>query len=93
MVDDFEKSYRSMSNDGWVNVWHLTLFVALLFLWKRNNFKNPVAVTRRAVMTLAHVQSIATYHKCIKELQQFGYILYVPSYNPYTGSFITILVV
>jgi hypothetical protein len=92
MLDAVDKIYRSLSNDKRVNVWHMSIFMALLYLWKQNDYSNPVAITRRVVMALAHVHSIVTYHKCIKELQQYGYILYEPSFNPSIGSFITIQV-
>ena len=37
-------------------------------------------------MKLAHIGSIATYHKCIKQLKEFGYLEYFPSYDPSLGS-------
>jgi hypothetical protein len=42
-------------------------------------------------MKLAHVSSSATYHKAIKQLQEFGYIHYVPSYNHFSGSQIILI--
>ena len=33
-------------------------------------------------MEIAKIGGLATYHKHIKDLQEFGYILYYPSYNP-----------
>ncbi|GGA87519.1 transcriptional regulator [Flavobacterium palustre] len=38
------------------------------------------------MMLTAKIKSKATYHKCIKELHDKKYIIYKPSYNPYTGS-------
>ena len=38
------------------------------------------------MMKTSRIASKATYHKCIKELQKMGFIDYLPSYNPYTGS-------
>jgi hypothetical protein len=32
------------------------------------------------------IASKATYHKCIKELQQLKFLDYFPSYNPYSGT-------
>jgi len=37
-------------------------------------------------MKLSRIKSTATYHKVLRELQAFGYIEYVPSYDPYKGS-------
>ena len=41
-------------------------------------------------MSLSHIRSIATYHKVIKELQAFGYIIYKPSFHPKKGSTISL---
>lgn len=38
------------------------------------------------MMKTSRIASKATYHKCIKELQSMGFIEYLPSYNPYSGS-------
>jgi hypothetical protein len=46
-----------------------------------------VAITRREVMELAKITR-TIYHRCIKELHQFGYIRYVPSYHPVLGSLV-----
>lgn len=40
-------------------------------------------------MYLAHIGSVNTYTKCVKQLHQWGYIEYFPSFNPNTGSKIT----
>ncbi|MCD8741975.1 hypothetical protein LT679_15280 [Mucilaginibacter roseus] len=37
-------------------------------------------------MAYSKIVSIATYHKCIRELDAYGYISYQPSYHPKLGS-------
>ncbi|GGK48460.1 hypothetical protein GCM10007963_15970 [Lutibacter litoralis] len=37
-------------------------------------------------MKLSKIGSTATYHKCIKELNHWKYIIYKPSHNPFKGS-------
>jgi hypothetical protein len=37
-------------------------------------------------METSKIRAKATYHKCINELQEFGYIIYKPSFNPYRGT-------
>lgn len=91
MFDAVDKAYRALSGDKRINVWHISLFFAFLHLWKQNGSHNPFPITRNRVMELAHIRSIATYHKCVKELQEFGYIEYIPDYDPYLGSRIAIL--
>jgi hypothetical protein len=73
-------------SDQRITVWHISLYVALIHKLKENDFKNPVSITWAEVMKLAHIGGIATYHKYIKELHKYGYIDYVPSYDPCKGS-------
>jgi hypothetical protein len=73
-------------SDQRITVWHISLYVALMHKLKESSFKNPVSITRAEVMKLAHIGGVATYHKYIKELHDFGYIKYSPSYDPSRGS-------
>ncbi len=75
-----------MSCDVRVCPWHISLYMALLHRWCENNYANPIQITRREIMKLAHISSFATYHKIINQLQKFEYIKYLPSYNPSLGS-------
>ncbi len=37
-------------------------------------------------MEVSKISGLATYHKCIKDLNDFGYIKYNPSYDPAISS-------
>ena len=39
-------------------------------------------------MRISKISSKATYHKCMRELNDKGYIKYEPSYNPFKGSMV-----
>lgn len=65
---------------------HISLYLALFQSWNINRFKNPISISRDEMMKASRIASKATYHKCIKELQSLGFIDYIPSYNPYSGS-------
>ena len=65
---------------------HQSLYLALFFLWRQSGCADLFTISRRELMPLARLQSIATYHKCIRELKSFGYIEYHPTYNYYEGS-------
>jgi hypothetical protein len=67
---------------------HISLYLALFWSWKQHDFCEPFPVYRSELMTLAHINSIATYHKCIKDLCGMGVIGYLPSYNYYQGSLV-----
>ncbi len=69
---------------------HISLYLALFWSWKQHGFCEPFPVYRRDLMMVAHISSIATYHKCIKDLINMGVIKYMPSYNYYQGSLIYI---
>lgn len=72
--------YR-LANDSRVTVWHVAIIWAVLQI-AAYNVVQPIQISRRKIMQLSHVNSIATYHKCIKDLQIFGLIEYYPSYHP-----------
>lgn len=82
----YGKLLRVMSKDDRLNATHLSLFTGLFVHWQRSGFTSPFAITRKAMMAFSKIASIATYHKCIKELDEYGYINYRPSYHPKQGS-------
>ena len=60
--------------------------MALFQLWNNNRFKEVFYVNREEVMQLSKIGSKSTYHRCVKELNHWKYIVYFPSHNPYKGS-------
>jgi hypothetical protein len=78
-------------SDSRVTVWHIAVYVALLHVWLENSSNESFKISRREVMKHAHIGSIVPYHKCIKELQQYKFIDYRPSYHPREASRISIL--
>ena len=80
--------FQKVSDDDRLNPTHISMYVSLFQLWNVNRFKNPISISRSLVMHVCKISSTATYHKCIKELHQFGYLTYSPSYNPYKGSLV-----
>ena len=71
---------------------HISLFFTLFFLWQQNLYKNPFNVTRERLMAISKIGSKATYHKCIRQLSDFGYIKYSPTYNSFIGTTVVIKV-
>jgi hypothetical protein len=41
-------------------------------------------------MRASRIQSKATYHKTLRDLQAFGYVEYHPSYHPVKASSVTL---
>jgi hypothetical protein len=42
-------------------------------------------------MEAAKISGLATFHKCIRDLNHFGYIRYLPSRNPAVSSLVYIV--
>ncbi|RLJ69215.1 hypothetical protein BCL90_5313 [Pedobacter alluvionis] len=85
---DYSKLVRCMGADSRMLATHVSLFAALFVCWQHSGFASPFAVTRKKLMAYSRIVSVATYHKCIKELDAFGYICYQPSYHPIRGSLV-----
>lgn len=74
--------------DRSLNPTHISLYIALFQFWNVNRFQNPISITRDEVMRISKICSKATYHKCMRELNDKGYIKYEPSFNPFKGSMV-----
>lgn len=79
-VSDFflaiEKDYR-------INTTHIGLYMALLHYSAGQGWglKKPIEAFSYEIMQIAKIGGFTTYHKCIKELNEFGYIKYEPSFK------------
>jgi hypothetical protein len=65
---------------------HISMYVSLFQFWNAGRFKNPISISRGELMRLSKISAKATYHKCMRELNDYGYIRYEPSFNPIKGS-------
>lgn len=83
--------YNSATPDKRMGAAHISLYMALFQFWIKNSFKNPIEASRSEIMPVAKINGRATYHKCMKDLQEYGYIKYVRSFNPFLKSLIYIL--
>lgn len=74
-----------------INPTHISLYIAIFQRWNLSRFQNPVLISREEVMKISKIASLGTYHKCIRDLERLGYLEYSPSYNPYSGTAITMI--
>jgi hypothetical protein len=70
---------------------HISLFLAILITHRSQGYEMPVAVYSRDLMKQAKISATGTYHKCLRDLKDCGYIKYIPSYNPVLGSLIYVI--
>ena len=69
-----------------LNPTHISLYLALFQCWNVNRFKNPTGISREEIMKASKINSKATYHKCMKELELLGFMIYNPTFNPHSCS-------
>lgn len=65
---------------------HITLYLAFFQKWNRSYFKKEITVNRELIMERAKIRSKTTYHNYLRDLNNWGYLIYIPSYNPLGGS-------
>ena len=85
-VKELTSFYSAIREDNRIGATHISLYMALFQFYNLNGFKNPIHITRIRVMETAKISGLATYHKCIKDLVEYGYIKYRPSFNPAIGT-------
>lgn len=74
--------------DERLNPTHISMYVSLFQFWNANRFQNPISISRNELMKVSKISAKATYHKCMKELNEWQYLKYKPSYNPFKGSLV-----
>ena len=78
--------FDKVATDNVLNPTHVSLYIAIFQFWNISRFRNPISISREELMRISKISSLATYHKCMKNLDANGYIKYEPSFNPYKGS-------
>ena len=78
--------FNKIADENKLNPTHISLYLALFQCWNVNRFKNPTGISREEIMKASKINSNATYHKCMKELQTLGFIEYLPTFNPHSSS-------
>jgi len=80
--------YEAIAEDARISPAHISLYMALLQQWNINSGKNPLLIQRPDIMKMAKIYARHTYNKCLNNLQDFGYITYLPSSNPCISSIV-----
>jgi len=83
--------FRHTKRDTRLNANHISLYLALFQYWNLNRFQNPLHISREEVMGICGIGSKNTYHKCLKELHDYGYIYYRASLSKFQKSSIHIV--
>lgn len=85
-IKQLNAMFERISKDARLNPTHISLYLALFYLWNVNFFRDEFYINRDDVMRLSKIGSRTTYHRCIKELHHWRYFEYLPSHNSFHGS-------
>lgn len=90
-MDSFEPLKRflnAIADDTRIGTAHISLYVSLLNEWSVKGCINPFSIERDALMKTAKISARRTYHRCMNNLQEYGYIKYLPASNSFTRSMV-----
>ena len=73
--------FKAQQKDGRIGITHIALFASLIYHWYIEGSTNPLSAFSRDIMKTSKIKSHVTYFRCIKELSDYGYIIYKPSFK------------
>jgi hypothetical protein len=85
LINDF---FTAIIDDYRITPAHISVYMALCHLDAEHEGTGQIFIFSRQIMPLAKVSSSATYRKCIRDLDEFGYIDYTPSFSCILGSMV-----
>jgi len=73
--------FSAIAHDPRISVTHIALYMALYQCWIKEGGTGPVAAFSHEIMPIAKIASSATYHRVLRELDEYGYLTYEPSFH------------
>lgn len=83
--------FTAIAEDPRIGITHIGLYAAVLQYWQQHGFASPVQVFSYELMQTAKISAGGTFYKTMRELHEYGYLKYQPSFNHNKGSRIYIL--
>lgn len=74
--------YGKVQADNRISVTHISLYVALLHEMVCAGGIDLLLLRPDMIMEKSKISSRVTYHRCMRALHEYGYILYEPSFRP-----------
>ena len=72
--------YRKARTDNRISTTHISLYFSLLHELNNQTDNSVFHLQRSLIMENAKISSRVTYNKCMRELHEYGYINYQPSF-------------
>ncbi|GAA3930372.1 hypothetical protein GO495_07475 [Chitinophaga oryziterrae] len=70
--------YSLVEKDKRLKPWHITLYIALFNTWDKYHFPPLFEISRDPLMNGSHIGNKNTFAKTLKQLHEYGYIIYQP---------------
>ncbi|HEX9151811.1 MAG TPA: hypothetical protein VF842_06985 [Flavobacterium sp.] len=83
--------FSAIEKDDRISITHIGIYAALLQFRTDKGFINPIQAYRFDIMDIAKISSPKTYYKCIRDLNEYGYIKYESTRKRNQGSTIYFL--
>ncbi|WP_018615684.1 hypothetical protein [Segetibacter koreensis] len=80
-LNPLSEFFAAIDDDPRISITHIGIYAALLQYWKDHDYNSPFSAYSYQIMKLAKISARATYHKIIKDLSEYGYIRYEPSFK------------
>lgn len=81
MEKSLSSFFAAIANDYRISSTHISVFAALLHYRNDKGFTNPVYAYSADIMKIAKLSAAKTYRKCVRELSDYGYLRYEPSFK------------
>ena len=76
----WEKFMEEAHRDVRLGPSHYSLYMAILYLCRQRGGRDGIEVNARILMPLSKIASPGPYHRIMRELHEYGYIRYEPSW-------------
>lgn len=73
--------FHAIEKDFRISTTHIAIYAALIQFRIDKGFINPIEAYSIEIQKIAKIASPKTYHKCIRELDEYGYVIYLPTKN------------
>ena len=73
--------FKAIEKDQRISITPIGIFAALLQFRTAAGYTNPIKAYRYEIMKIAKISGPVTYHRCTGDLNDYGYINYLPKRN------------
>jgi hypothetical protein len=81
-IPDIALFMEQIRMDPRIGPLHISLYLAIFYCWRLQGGNDVVEFTGKELMPIAKIAGGTPFYRCIKQLHEYGYIRYEPSFNP-----------